>query len=51
MSVTYATTTDDLDYLLALGLPVEELARRMGRTVTAVERMIDTRAESNTGQL
>jgi len=46
---TYATTVDDLDYLLSLGLPVEQVAQRMGRTVTAVERMIDTRTMGNTG--
>lgn len=40
-SASYATTVGDIRYLLSLGLTVEEVARRMGRTVTAVERMLE----------
>jgi len=49
MAGTYASTVDDLEYLLSLGLPVEQVADRMGRTPTAVLAMIDTRNEHNTG--
>ncbi|WP_427017851.1 hypothetical protein ACQCSX_04350 [Pseudarthrobacter sp. P1] len=37
----YATTTDDLEWLLRLGLPVEVVAARMGRSVEAVVKMIE----------
>ncbi|MGL3805862.1 hypothetical protein ACSYDW_07155 [Paeniglutamicibacter sp. R2-26] len=40
MSSLYATTTTDLHRLLALGLTVDQLAHRMGRSVDAVERML-----------
>lgn len=36
----YATTTSDLHALLALGLSVEQIAHRMGRSTDAVELMI-----------
>lgn len=41
MSSLYATTTTDLHALLALGLPVEAIAHRMGRSVDAVNLMLN----------
>lgn len=45
MSTLYATTTTDLHQLWALGLPVEVIAHRMGRSVDAVELMLASEPE------
>jgi signal transduction histidine kinase len=38
--VTYASTNDDLKFLAGLGVPVEDIAHRMGRSEDAVEAML-----------
>jgi hypothetical protein len=38
--VTYASTNDDLKFLTSLGVPVEDIAHRMGRSEDAVEAML-----------
>jgi hypothetical protein len=37
---TYASTNDDLKFLTSLGVPVEDIAQRMGRSEDAVEAML-----------
>jgi hypothetical protein len=38
--VTYASTNDDLKFLTSLGVPVEDIAHRMGRSEDAVKAML-----------
>jgi hypothetical protein len=40
--VTYASTNDDLKFLVSLNVPVEDIAHRMGRSKEAVEAMLST---------
>ena len=39
-NVTYASTNDDLKFLTRLGVPVEDIAHRMGRSEDAVNAML-----------
>ncbi|ASX98780.1 hypothetical protein SEA_COLUCCI_111 [Arthrobacter phage Colucci] len=40
MIITYASTNDDLKYLTSLGVPLEDVAHRMGRSPDAVQTML-----------
>ncbi len=37
---TYANTNDDLKFLTSLGVPLENIAHRMGRSQDAVQAML-----------
>ncbi|QGZ17201.1 hypothetical protein HYQ19_gp102 [Arthrobacter phage DrYang] len=37
---TYASTNDDLKFLTSLGVPLEDVAHRMGRSEDAVNAML-----------
>lgn len=40
--ITYASTNDDLKFLTTLGVPLEDIAHRMGRSQDAVKAMLAT---------
>ena len=40
----------DLEYLIRLGVPVEEIARRAGRTVKAIEAELQALRDRENGE-